>query len=91
MRDRMMRLTHSPLLSLLLLLGSCYAAREGLFESFQPGWEARWHYSTAKKYNGRFQTVPRPSSRGRDTGILVRWNQSAAVAQVACTAGTSRP
>jgi hypothetical protein len=27
------------------------------YESFGPGWQDRWHYSSSKKYEGRFDTV----------------------------------
>jgi hypothetical protein len=45
------------------------AAKASLFENFGPGWTARWHYATAKKYEGRFQVVKPPGFQ--DTAIKV--------------------
>jgi hypothetical protein len=39
------------------------------FESFGSGWQDRWHYSSAKKYEGRFETV-QPQGY-QDTAIQV--------------------
>jgi ABC-type sugar transport system substrate-binding protein len=45
------------------------------FESFGPGWQDRWQYSSAKKYEGRFATV-QPQGY-QDTAIQVRYCSSA--------------
>lgn len=39
------------------------------YESFGPGWNDRWHYTTLKKYQGVFETV-QPESY-QDTAIQV--------------------
>jgi hypothetical protein len=48
------------------------AAKASFFETFGPGWTARWHYATAKKYEGRFQVVKPPGFQ--DTAIKVSAN-----------------
>jgi hypothetical protein len=40
------------------------------FESFGSGWQDRWHYSSTKKYEGRFETV-QPQGY-QDSAIQVR-------------------
>lgn len=45
------------------------AAKAAFFEPFGPGWTSRWHYATAKKYNGRFTVVKPPGFQ--DTAIQV--------------------
>jgi hypothetical protein len=51
--------------------GPAIGGEDVLFESFDRGWESRWTHSRLKKYKGRFVPVTRPSSRGKDTGIIV--------------------
>ena len=58
-------------LAVVTVAGAASGADPALFESFDHGWQARWHYSQLKKYEGRFESVTRPSSRGRDTAIKV--------------------
>lgn len=59
-----------------ICIGACSAAsskaaaKAEFFESFGPGWTARWHYAAAKKYQGRFTVVKPPGFQ--DTAIQVR-------------------